>query len=212
MKPSDFFVGTMEIFAILMPGAVLAFLLLPWVPQVFGPALPALDSEPSRWLAFAVSAYLLGHLLQHLGSFLDSAYDKFYAANKRKQGDEPLLIRARELTQADLGTDLRGVNNFNWANAYVRVHNIAAATDIERLSADSKLFRSLCLVFVLASVLLLFRPAPLATFISLVLAVFSYHRFCKQRWTATQRTYEYFAILRREVHEQCDVKKTLTLG
>jgi hypothetical protein len=197
MKPSDLFIGAMDFFAILMPGALLAFLLLPAVPQIFGPVLPALEGEAARWIAFAVTAYLLGHALHHVGGFLDHWYDKVYVAEKRKFGDERLLVESRTLARADLGDDLEGISTFHWAGSYVRAHNATAAAEIERLGGDSKFFRSLCLVGAIALVGFLLRGQPVPAVIAGIASVFAYLRFCKQRWESTQRTYEYFVLLRR---------------
>ena len=198
MKPSDFFVGAMDFFSILMPGALLAFLLTPWAPGVFGPVLPALESEGVRWVAFAVAAYFFGHLLHHLSSWLDEWYDQTYVAEKRRFGDEKLLVRARELTKADLGDNLEDVSIFMWAGSYVRANNSAAAAELERAGGDSKFFRSLCLVSILAVALCVFRGNALAAACAAALTVFSYRRFCKQRWESSRRTYEYFVLLRSQ--------------
>jgi hypothetical protein len=198
MKPGDFFVGAMDFFAILMPGALLAFLLSPWAPEVFGPLLPALENDAAGWVAFAVSAYLFGHLLHHLGSFLDRSYDDIYVADKRKFGDERLLVEARKLTQADLGSDIDNINIFHWAGSFVRANNSAAGAEIERAGGESKFFRSLCLVALLAAVIFLSKGSSLAALLAAALAGFSYRRFCKQRWESSQRTYEYFVLLRRQ--------------
>lgn len=42
-KPTDFFIGVMEFFTIIMPGALLAFLLLDYGKSVFGMLLPTLS-------------------------------------------------------------------------------------------------------------------------------------------------------------------------
>lgn len=199
MKPADFFLGAMEFFAIVMPGAMLVFLLLPLNPYVFGPLLPSLgESEPMKWAAFAVGAYVFGHLLHHVGSVLDRWYDEGFAREKRKFGDDRLLVEARKLVQRDLGEELEGISIFEWAGSWVRAKNAAAGAEIERSGADSKFFRSLCIVAGVAIAVFLAKGSALAALVALLLAVFSYRRFCKRRWDATQRTYEYFVMLRRE--------------
>lgn len=198
MKPADVFIGAMDFFAILMPGALLAFLLMPLEPLVFGPVLPAIRGEAMGWVAFAITAYFFGHLLHHLGSFLDDSYDKGYVRERRKFGDEPLLVEARKLARADLGDDLQNINLFYWAGSYVRTQNSNAAAELERAGGDSKFFRSLCLVGALATLVFVVNGDALAALGAAALAVFSYRRFCKQRWESTQRTYEYFVLLKRQ--------------
>lgn len=196
MKPSDFFIGAMDFFAILMPGALLTFLLSPWSTAIFGTFLPSLDTEPKQWAAFVVCAYFSGHLLHHIGAFLDKIYDYTYAARKRKNGDEKLLTKTREFMKLDLGSDADMTSAFSWAGSYVRAKNQVAGMELERSGADSKFFRSLFLVAVVALTIFAVKCQPWAAVAAAVLAGFSFVRFCKRRWDTSQRTYEYFVLLR----------------
>lgn len=200
MKPADFFIGVMEFFAILMPGALLVYLLLFMAPGWSDAALEPLDSSSQvvKWSAFSVAAYVSGHLLHHVGSVLDDWYDKGYARHKRRFGDERLLREARDLVRADLGGDIREVSTFEWAGSWVRAHNDAAGAELEHAGADAKFFRSLCIVAALGVPVFSLRADLLAAAGSLALSWFAYRRFCKRRWDTAQRTYEYFVLLRRE--------------
>ena len=202
MKPTDFFFGAMDFFAILLPGVVLAFLLLPISPAVFGPVLPALDSEPKQWTAFAVCSYLFGHLLHQLGSVLDRAYDSGYRARRNRAGEHPLLTETRRLVANEFGEVVKGHSMFEWAGSYVRANNATAGAEIERAGADSKFFRSLCLLSLFAAVLLFVQGEVLAALVSCTLATFSFRRFCKQRWDSSVRTYEYFVQLKSREQAQ----------
>src|SRR5215217_2935744 len=106
-NPADFFLGVMDFFAILMPGALFAFLLLDRGKSIFGGLLPSLPGTAAKWIAFLVVAYVLGHLLHHVGSFLDKwIYDRLYVKRwKRKGGEERLLTKTRELMEKQLGND-----------------------------------------------------------------------------------------------------------
>jgi hypothetical protein len=86
MKPSDLFLGLFEFFAIVLPGAILMYLLLlpDWPPAVTDVAGRPLTESGAKWAAFAVAAYALGHLLHFLSSFLDSRYyDSGYRRSRR---------------------------------------------------------------------------------------------------------------------------------
>ena len=62
-KPEDFFVGVIDFFAILLPGAVLSFVMIDFAHgHVFGNVLPSIRTEGQGWVLFAFSSYLLGHL------------------------------------------------------------------------------------------------------------------------------------------------------
>jgi len=196
-KPADFFIGVMEFFAILMPGAMLAFLLIDCGTLLFGNSLPSLPGTAGKWIAFLVASYVLGHLLHHLGGILDKwIYDRLYVKQwKRRNGEERLLTRTRELMQEALGNDANMTSAFSWAGSFVRVHSDAAASELERGGADSKFFRSLSLVAIVAVVLLVSRCSFLAAGGAFVLFAFSLWRFCDRRWKASQLTYEYFILL-----------------
>jgi hypothetical protein len=72
-KPSDFFIGVLDFFAVLLAGASLVYLLLPLMvigtPTVWLPATPT-----QAWVMFLVLAYIAGHLLHALGSCLLHRY------------------------------------------------------------------------------------------------------------------------------------------
>lgn len=196
-KPADFFLGVMEFFAILMPGALLTFLMIDWGAPLFGVLLPRLPGTTAKWLAFAVSSYVLGHLLHHLGAILDKwIYDNLYVKKwKRRRGEERLLVKTRELMNEALGTDAQMTSAFSWATSFVRLNSDAAATELERGGADSKFFRSLSIVALVAMALFLAKGEWVACGGAFPLLVFSLWRFCGRRWTNSQLTYEYFIML-----------------
>src|SRR5256885_4363402 len=87
-KPSDAFVGMLDFFAILLPGALLTLIVMvPARRYLFdGNILPPLQGEAQSWVAFVFASYLLGHFVFLLGSHLDSFYDKTYRTIKTRQG------------------------------------------------------------------------------------------------------------------------------
>ena len=196
-KPSDFFIGVMDFFAILVPGAIFTFMLAPWATrEVFGPILPTINSNETGWAAFILAAYVLGHLLHHLGSVFDYTYDHIYVKAKRKHGEDFLLKKTREIMNKDLGQD-NGLSAFVWAGSYVRLKSATAALELDRSGGDSKFFRSLCLVAFANGLAFLWQGQLLPAIVALLVAVFSWARFAKRRWDTSQRTYEYFILLRQ---------------
>jgi hypothetical protein len=115
-----------------------------------------------------------------------------------------LLVETRRLAQAEFGEVVKGHSMFDWARSYVRANNQPAGAEIERVGADSKFFRSLCLLSWLALALFLLQGEVLAGLVAWALAAFSYHRFCKQRWDNTLRTYEYFVQIKSREQAQRD--------
>ncbi len=81
MKPKDAFVGVIDLFAILLPGAVLTFVaqrvLSPLALMVDASVLSPFKLEhEAGWVAFFAASYLLGHLLFSASAKLDTLYDK----------------------------------------------------------------------------------------------------------------------------------------
>lgn len=68
-KPGDFFIGVIDFFGILVPGAVLLYLQGKSLVQLVGLKLP--DDQAAQWVAFAVGSYVLGNFLLWFGAPLD---------------------------------------------------------------------------------------------------------------------------------------------
>jgi hypothetical protein len=82
-EPQKFFVGLMDFFSILLPGALLTYLLADQVgPVVLGDRYGRLDGAEAG-AVFLFASYLVGHLVFLFGSFLDELYDwlRFYTLN-----------------------------------------------------------------------------------------------------------------------------------
>jgi hypothetical protein len=212
-KPSDFFVGVTDFFAILLPGASVVYLLRLAVPtSTLRPWLP--NSPMQGWAAFLVLAYIAGHLLHAIGSWLldDYIYGKLYvprwrsshsrAAKWIREADSSGLVGDTKAAATLLArvyltnrVNPQGTNYYDWCLSDLRVNSPAGAGEVDRLQADSKFFRSMVFVFLVAALLGL-RQAPLWVSVgSAVLALFAIWRFCELRWSATKRVYEYYLLL-----------------
>ena len=74
-EPQIFFIGLMDFFSILPPGALLACLLMGEVgPVVLGDRYVQLVGAQA-WAAFLFASHLFGHLVFLLGSWVDDFYD-----------------------------------------------------------------------------------------------------------------------------------------
>ncbi len=74
-EPQKFFIGLTDFFSILLPGALLAFVLMGEVGSVvLADRAPELAGT-GGWAAFLFASYLVGHLVFLLGSWLDEFYD-----------------------------------------------------------------------------------------------------------------------------------------
>jgi hypothetical protein len=146
-KPKDLFLGVMDLFAILLPGAVLGFFFVDLVEQ---PLLGDHPSHVTEWVAFVVASYVLGHFLSLLGSYvLDALYDKLKGRFFEPERRESLFKRSLvELKKLDIVDD----SALKWAISVIAVSRPELMPDLERKEADQKLFRSLAIAFTAATV------------------------------------------------------------
>ena len=89
--PQKFFIGLMVFFSILLPGALLTWLLVgEVVPVVLGDRYATFAGAPG-WAAFLFASYLFGHLLFLLSSWLN----EFYAWARRYTLNAQFALFAR---------------------------------------------------------------------------------------------------------------------
>ena len=216
--PQKFFIGLMDFFSILLPGALLTYLLMGNVgPLVLGDRYSKLAGAEA-WAAFLFASYLFGHLVFLLGSWLDEFYDwaRRYTLNTqiamlaRRGRLLPWLARALIWlvfkAERNLAVDRAGkikqqalgalqardaINNFQWCKALLNAESPASLAVVQRFEADSKFFR--CFTVVLLLVLAawpLQRRWPLAGVPAvLVLLLLALWRYMEQRFKATNQAY-----------------------
>jgi hypothetical protein len=182
LNPEKFFIGLMDFFSIILPGALLTFLLMIVVESgVLGDQYFNL-AGPQGWAAFLFVSYLLGHLVFLIGSlFLDWFYDwaRHYTLNwqiKEVVRRETVLPRiARALIwladERDLAVERTGrikeqalsrlrakkaINTFQWSKAVLSAESPASLSMVQRFEADSKFFRSFVVVLAPVFIGLLF--------------------------------------------------------
>lgn len=233
MKPSDLLLGVIDFFSTLVPGAILAFLVMTQdlvSPPRHWPVIH--QGSPEGWVVFLISAYLLGHLVVALASTcLDPLYDRVYARWRRASAkyvkvelgktasrwkvtfrrithiikksnpDDELLASAKVIKGVHLQDVARVAkasqnsisNTFWWAGTVVRARIPSGSAEIDALSAQSKLFRSITVIVPIAAIWVgEFNAFVVPLWITLFFIVL--WRFFRLRWDATQRTYEYFLV------------------
>ena len=90
-NPQKLFTGLMHFFSILLPGALLTYLLIGEMgPVVLGNRYAKLAGVQA-WAAFLFASYLFGHLVFLLGSWLDEFYDWV----RRHTLNAPITLLAR---------------------------------------------------------------------------------------------------------------------
>ncbi len=220
MKPSDFFIGVIDFFSVIVPGAVLTFFLKGlFYPKLFGDGaiFPELHTEVQKIVAFLAATYILGHLVFPVGSLLldKFVYDKLLRNPLFKRNfDLAYLVATRirdehissedeirqQIDEGNLGAEeiqklvvrpkREVINTFKWAQKYLALKPPATLTEIQKLEADSKFFRSLAVVFVIIGSLLLVNTEWLWGGVFFVLALLSIYRYGDLRYKSTEYAYE----------------------
>jgi hypothetical protein len=102
-----------------------------------------------------------------------------------------------------LGDKKEAVEVFSWSGSFVRVMSSSAASEIESRSSESKFFRSLIPVLLIALIVLWSRmrtagvlnPLIVTFALDSLLILFAAWRYCIRRWDSVQLTYEYYVLL-----------------
>ena len=215
-EPQKFFIGVIEFFSVILPGAVLAYALkhtdLQWLP---GPRITELQGAEA-WAIFLFASYLLGHFLFLVGSLLDdyvygpirqsAHYDQItrllkgedlsprlarwlatFWFNKHLDAmDRVVAVKDNYLSRLDA---TESVNAFQWAKLRIAIECPQALTIVNRFEADSKFFRSFVpVLFGLMTIALAWRQWLFAA-ASAVLLGFAFWRYVEQRFKSIQQAY-----------------------
>ena len=216
--PQKFFIGLMDFFSILLPGALLTYALMDKVgPDVLGERYCQLMGV-AAWAAFLFASYLFGHLVFLLGSWLDELYGwlQSYTLNAQikllaqrgrllpwlvralihlvsKDERNHALKRVGLIKQQVLGK-LQAqdtINNFQWSKAWLNIESPVSLALVERFEADSKFFRCFAMVLLILLVTWPWHQLwPLEGVpLLLILLVLALWRFMERRFKATQQAY-----------------------
>jgi ADP-ribose pyrophosphatase YjhB (NUDIX family) len=216
-EPQKFFIGLMDFFSILLPGALLTYLLMDKAgPNVLGEEKYQGLTGPAGWAAFLVSSYLFGHLVFLVGSLLDELYDVIRRHTLNTQisrlalRDRLLPLPARILVwlvfkrEANLALNCAklikqqsldplladaSVNTFQWSKTLLTLESPECLAAVQRFEADGKFFRSLVVVLIVPLTLWLFKARWDLVAIGTVLILAALLRYMGQRFKATNQAY-----------------------
>lgn len=194
-KPGDWFVGVIDLFAIVLPGAILTAAIGEGVRDaVFGPVFPPLTRPEQGWVAFFIASFVLGHFLFGFASAFDPLYNVFRTLLVPKHRDHAFR-RASRLMAETVGAEHVNVTNpYRWSRSLMLVRHPAMAAEVHRYEAISKFFRSFVVVLLILSVLLLVRGEVAGVAVTLGLAVISFWQYGENRWKTTRQAYEYLVV------------------
>lgn len=157
-----------------------------------------LAANVERYAAFLLAAYGLGHVTFLLASCLDwLIYDRVRKLIwPDKLGNA--FSRADALREAELTRhfeDAESMNTFTWSKAKLLHAWPSASANVQRFEADSKFFRSLCIVATFAAIQFPIHDRQGLGYAALAIAVLSLLRYAEQRYKSTKWAYQYALIL-----------------
>lgn len=217
--PQKFFIGVVDLFSALLPGAALSY--LAYQTEFVRELLPAGVGGPQGWLIFFFASYLIGQLLFAIGAELDELiYQPLTRAtyigqiNRLKNGenlapewksqiaefmlgdrDDKALMQALRVKARALGPDFDSINAFQWCKARLSKLHPSGLAAVERFEADSKFFRSLIVALGLLVLAFLARwdfCYALLAFLPMPLALW---RYTTRRSKAIRQAYWYAIAL-----------------
>jgi len=189
-KPSEFFVGVLDFFAILLPGAIATAILTPRIGKfVLGPLITAPTSDAETWAIFLVFAFFLGHLIFLIGSYIDRLYNVL-RERLSPYGNERAYQCATHLRDMFIDpSERKALNTFQWSRGVLMAKCPAAAEDVHRLEADSKFFRSVFVVCLLGAIAFFTIGEFVEGVISLLLTLPCFARYYERRLKSTTQAY-----------------------
>jgi len=188
-EPQKLFIGLIDFFSILMPGAMLTWLVKDSFVAKLGLSASYPISGPEAVAVYLFASYLLGHIIFLLSSVLDEpVYDRargwtdwgqiskrlaegagLWAPWKRKLAgrlfgsnpDAAVMQAQRIKARALYSLDAEGsVNTFQWCKARLTKDLPDGLLAVQRFEADSKFFRSFVVVLAVLAVFYAFRCTP----------------------------------------------------
>jgi len=221
-EPSYFYIGIIDLFAILLPGAIASLVFYHFYPEAIDNFLKTGEGISFySTLLFLFSAYLFGHIISQLSSYLDTyfydilknmdkkraqnniAYNKDIEAgeitgNLKKISSWFLCLSAVKTIRETNSTNHQNrdlINNFQWSEFTLLQTFPAAASKIERYTADSKFFRGLFVILLALVVVFGVQTNWNMALACLALALFSLLRYITKREKATQTAYKFIVFL-----------------
>jgi hypothetical protein len=200
-NPKDFFIGIADFFGSFVPGAVLVGVL--HAILVGGPGegadLNFYGYGPGWTLAaFLTFSYVAGHLVSVLGSTLDSSYDAVRQLRWPTAQDEAFRS-ATKIRERELGDHSSAMNTFQWSKCVLAEESQAATDEIARYESASKLFRSLVVVGVFASIAGAARGQAGIALSGVAASALSYLPYVDRRYKSTETAYRFVVALRSAV-------------
>ncbi|MEI7726540.1 MAG: NUDIX domain-containing protein [Bacteroidota bacterium] len=240
-EPQKFFIGLMDFFTILLPGALASFLLMDCAPVIIDAKKYSALSVEAKWMVFFVSSYFLGHFIFLIGAILmdEHVYDNLMKFPLKKQvnrlakggllspkwmrslagilikphTDEPRYraIQIKEHYLESLNSS-SAMNAFQWCKARLTDENPEAMAIVQRFEADSKFFRSLTVILTIFLFVALCEIKLLTALITLLLIVLALWRYIDQRLKSVTQAYWYIITMEAKKTDASEVLASPNIG
>src|SRR5262245_1869975 len=224
-EPQKFFIGLVDFFSILMPGAFLAYLGRDLdISKELVPAGFRSDSVKS-WVVFLFASYLLGHFAFLIGAKLDDwLYDPLRKltywgqvgrlANGKKlrsriwrsfatsnwlfgENADASVIKAQRIKARALQSlSAEGaINAYQWCKARLSKDHPDGLVAVNRFEADSKFFRSFSVVLFALALIYAYQQRRIPALVCFGFLLLALLRYMDQRFKATQQAYWFVVTL-----------------
>jgi hypothetical protein len=201
-KPRDLFLSAIDIFAIFFPGAMMLYLHLDIISKTFTDLFHIQSNGAEFWAAFIICAYIVGQFLIAEATLLNKI-ENAYASKKILEN--PLFLYVKKYIPHEAGEEINRLKAFYRSYSFIRLNNANGLSEIEKQTADYKLFRSLTLVAFLEVVFSLLLAQWARAAISLATMFFCFWRFMYLRRQTEVLAFEFFYLLKKQ--EEQDKKK-----
>lgn len=193
-KPSDFFIGLVEFFSILLPGFCVVYIItINTIDQCYN------LSNPS-WLYYAITSYIVGHILYAFSGLWkknlnDLMIIQFYSKkgllrklfkNMPESRGLALIEEAKKIKDECFKNEsyCQDIKFYDWINIMISKEDPQLMTITQRLEADSNFFRSFTIVCIVIAYFY-FQCTPILVS-SILLFFFSLWRFVNRRFNAEE--------------------------
>jgi hypothetical protein len=186
-------IGVLDLLTILVPGGFLLFLLSDRIMDFVANEWKGYPLLSSQWLTVGIGfalAYILGHFIFFIGSYLDDlVYEKVrkvYWHHHAKLTAYVLMLKEKKT-----GISERKVlSAWKWACAWLISNQPAIYAEVERLMAESKFFRCLIVVCIAGIFVFPAEEKSTALIIGFIVLIFlSLIRYLTQRQKSLEAAY-----------------------
>lgn len=223
-EPQKFFIGLVDFFSIIMPGALIAYIGKDWLSCLLIDKCTFELINSENIIIFLFASYFAGHIVFLFGSLLDYPYDWMRShtylgqinrlVNDEKQelspqfllklgcllfgksADAPLMqvLKIKARNLNALSAE-GSINAYQWCKTRLSIEHPDGLLAVQRYEANSKFFRSFVIILaILLSVSVALQKNMLIV-ICCVLLVLSLWRYIDQRFKATRQAYTYVILL-----------------